>query len=196
MIGRLVFVLGLLGCAAGAETPLPGTYFVADVAMDDVLNIRAAPSADSAIIGSYSPLDMNVEVLETTPDGNWGLVGRGEGNGWVSMRFLRQQDQIAGSMPRPMICMGTEPFWTVGIYPGGDEYLTPEGRLDLIGQSETVRADGYDVVLDDPDGGEWTVSIRAGACSDGMSDRRFGWTGLVIRPDGSQLSGCCTLDSN
>jgi len=100
----------VLSATVASAQSFPWVYNVTDVAEDDRLNIRAAPDAGSAILGDYYAYAVNIEVLETTPDGSWGKVGAGGRNGWVSMRFLdRQPDDYPHEFPRPMVCSGTEP---------------------------------------------------------------------------------------
>ena len=55
-------------------------YFkVTDVRDDDVLNIRAGPSAQYDIVGRYLPRESLVEVLGVTRDQKWALVNISEG---------------------------------------------------------------------------------------------------------------------
>lgn len=180
-----------------AAQTLPEVYDVRGVAADDVLNIRARPAADAPVLGSLGPGRTGVEVIEITADGSWGRIGLPEGNGWVAMRYLQRQDWPAGQMPRPFFCAGTEPFWTLGLYPRGDEFVTPEGRADLTLVAETMAPQGVMVTLVGKDGTDWTLLAGRGACSDGMSDRAYGWAAMLFRAgaDGHALmSGCCTLD--
>lgn len=187
----------MLAAGIAAAQDLPAQYSVQGVAADDVLNVRAEPSADSAVVGELGPYRINVEVLELSPDGRWGLIGLPEGNGWVAMRYLAPQETPAGQLPLPLVCSGTEPFWTLGLYPGGSEYVTPEGRQDLTLVKNEIAAAGFLATLTDEAGGVWTMLVDDDRCSDGMSDRIYGWRGLVFRAGGAGnvvLSGCCTLD--
>jgi hypothetical protein len=93
------FFFMLFGTLASAQS-LPERYMVADVASDDVLNVRAEPAASSEIIGKLGPDTLNVEVLRTL-DG-WGYVGAGERSSWVSMRFLAPNPPAENKAPRPM----------------------------------------------------------------------------------------------
>ena len=52
LVAALVFMLS--GTFANAQL-LPERYMVTDVASDDVLNIRAEPTASSVIIGELGP---------------------------------------------------------------------------------------------------------------------------------------------
>ena len=37
----------------------------------------------------------------------------------------------AGALPRPLLCRGTEPFWSVGLRADGATLATPEGAREL-----------------------------------------------------------------
>lgn len=177
---------------------IPKAFHVMGVANDDVLNIRAAPNAGAAILGAISPFSESVEVLELSVDGAWGLVSSGEGNGWAAMRFLKPAiSQDANLIPRPMTCLGTEPFWSVSLLPRGAEFITPERRADLTVVEEAAAPRGYLARLDEGGNLKRTLFITVAACSDGMSDRRFGFAANLFTqsPDGNSiLTGCCTLD--
>lgn len=166
------------------------------VAANDVLNIRAAPSAGAAAIGAYPPTRTGIEVLALSDDGRWGLVGLPEGNGWVAMRFLAPEPVAADRIPRPLHCLGTEPFWSVHLDAGHAAYSAPGADIALTPVTEAVAPEGYLALLADGRGGTWTMLVGRGQCSDGMSDRTFGWQAQVFRAGGGNalLSGCCTLD--
>lgn len=179
-----------------AAQDLPATYAVSGVAADDVLNIRAAPSAGAPVIGSYAPTRGRVEVIALSEDGRWGRVGLPEGNGWVAMRFLVRESVAGAAIPRPLRCLGTEPFWSVQLGEGGAVYSAPGAEIALTPVTEAVAPEGYLALMADRTGGTWTMLVDRRQCSDGMSDRVFGWQALVFRAGGGNalLSGCCTLD--
>lgn len=182
------------------ERTYPAQFSVRAVAENDVLNIRAEPRADAPIIGSFGPYTQNIEVLRTTPNGAWGFVGMGERNGWVSMQFLRRQDIVdPAALPRPLLCFGNEPFWTLGFWPRGAEFVTPDGRVDVAVRSESVAPEGFRATVREGAATEREIIVARSGCTDGMTDRRYGWRALMFSsgPDGaSVLSGCCTLDGN
>jgi len=194
----VLLVLGLMAWPVLATAQqFPAQFTVAGVAADDVLNIRALPLAGSDKLGEIAPDQMNVEVVRLSDDGRWGLVGRREFSGWVAMRFLVRQEVDAGRIPRPLRCLGTEPFWSLGLLQGGEEFTTPDDSQPLSLISEAVAAGGFLAFLADPAGGVWTLTIAAQQCSDGMTDRSFGWRGVVFQQGegGNSLrNGCCTLD--
>lgn len=171
------------------------------VAAEDTLNIRSDPDGSSQIIGEYPPYAINIEVVRTSSDGKWGMVGMGERNGWVAMRYLIASDhQDPDAFPRPLTCGGTEPFWGLSIGVRGDTYtelgLDPRS-LEMI--SESTAYNGAMAVFQDRQGGTGTLIVKKAYCNDGMSDREFGWKATMFRedPDGNSLqSGCCTLEAS
>lgn len=197
---RLVVLLICFASPIAADT-FPGSFYVTDVADDDALNIRANPSAGAEVIGTFGPYRLNIEVLRLSDDGKWGLVGLGEGNGWTSMRYLARSDhQDPNAFPRPLSCFGTEPFWSLNVTVRGDEYqLMGDTRRDLTITQERVATNGaFATFLEGPTL-ERTLIVQTGYCSDGMSDREYGWRATLFNdaPDGSTVqSGCCTLDTN
>ncbi|MDO9639284.1 MAG: SH3 domain-containing protein [Pseudotabrizicola sp.] len=194
----LIGVLCLMPALAMAQT-FPASYAVSGVGAKDVLNIRSDPSAQAEIMGEIGPYDMNVEVLGLSPDGKWGKVGAREGNGWVSMAYLDlTEPEDPHTVQRPLSCFGTEPFWSVSLYPRGAEYNSPDtGAVPMGVTHEGVAAEGFLIQLEEGPSLNRTLIIRRAACSDGMSDRAFGFSTLMFTeaPDGnSALPGCCTLD--
>lgn len=197
---RLLILILLCAGPVNAET-YPGSFFVTGVANDDTLNIRSAPDASSDIIGTYGPYTLNIEVLRTSPDGKWGLVGLGERNGWTAMRFLEQSDhQDPNTFPRPLSCFGTEPFWSLNVTVRGDEYQEMgDTRRDIEMIAERTATNGAMAVFEEGPTLNRTLIVKTGYCSDGMSDREFGWQATLFNdaPDGSTVqTGCCTLDTN
>ncbi|MDP2083331.1 MAG: peptide-binding protein [Pseudotabrizicola sp.] len=177
----------------------PSSYSVKGVSANDVLNIRAEPSATADIMDEIGPYSLNIEVLNLSPDGRWGRVGLPEGNGWVSMAFLdliEPDDRYI--VQRPLSCMGTEPFWSVSLYPRGAEYNSPDtGAVPMTVTHEAVAPEGFFVQLEEGPTLNRNLVITREACSDGMSDRAFGFATRMFTeaPDGnSALQGCCTLD--
>ncbi|MFO7804140.1 MAG: SH3 domain-containing protein [Paracoccaceae bacterium] len=201
IILRALLFLALSATVASAQS-FPWVYNVTGVAEDDRLNIRAAPDGDSAILGDYYAYAVNIEVLETTPDGRWGKVGADGRNGWVAMRFLdRQPDDFPHEFPRPMVCSGTEPFWTLGGYLRGNSYSEPERtseNLTMIQQGRAGMEGAYAIFEEGPTLNHHLI-VKRGACNDGMSDRDFGWQAMLFTeaPDGNSVkSGCCSMDTN
>ncbi|MDO9527044.1 MAG: hypothetical protein Q7J57_16145, partial [Gemmobacter sp.] len=78
------------------------------------------------------------------------------------------------------------------------EENTPDaGRTNLTVTTEAVAPQGYFVTLQEGPTRTMALTITREACSDGMSDRRFGMAAALFiqSPDANRLSqGCCTLD--
>ncbi|TGD43189.1 hypothetical protein EEB11_10205 [Pseudotabrizicola sediminis] len=196
--GFLIVLLCLLPVQAMAQT-FPASYAVTGVAANDVLNIRAEPSAKAEIAGEIGPYAMNVEVLSLSPDGKWGMVGAPEGNGWVSMSYLDlTEPEDPHIVQRPLSCFGTEPFWSVSLSPRGAEYNSPDtGAVPMTVTHEAVAPQGFLLQVEEGPALNRTLVITREGCSDGMSDRAFGFSTRMFTeaPDGNAtLQGCCTLD--
>lgn len=196
----LALVLALWTAPAWAtQDAWPALHDVVGVAADDVLNLRAAPSATSEIVGTLAPDATGVEVIRPDDAHAWGLVNTGERTGWVALRFLaRAPGQWFGATPDLAACFGTEPFWSLTFAGDPDgrgdavTWSTPEGAqtgrvLSRPSSSSDRRRHGLVMAFD----GIRTASVRTEACGDGMSDRAYGLAIDVIGAD--VASGCCTL---
>jgi uncharacterized membrane protein len=198
---RLTAFLLLLPTLVTAQS-LPALHDVTGVADDDVLNVRQGPSAADAIIGTLAPDAENVEVTALNDAGTWGRVNTQERSGWASMAFLaRQPGQDADTLPVPMRCFGTEPFWSLEVTDGG---LTFDGLgMDPVETSLATRTASRGIPGRYGFAG-WGAKETAGMhgivrreeCSDGMSDRLYGLSlDLLLSSGGglSQYAGCCSL---
>lgn len=202
MIRAVLFAATLMAAlvpAAAEAQGLPVAFMVKDVATNDALNVRAEPSAAAPILGTISPDATNVEVIQISADGKWGRVSTSEGNGWVAMRYLEPMPILdPAKVPRPLTCLGTEPFWSIGLTEGGAEWMTPdEPRTDLNVSEEAVAPTGFFIRAEDGPERLFRLTISREWCSDGMSDREFGFAAklFIEAPDGNLLAaGCCTLD--
>jgi uncharacterized membrane protein len=199
MIRGLVLCAALLLPAVASAQVFPASYSVMGVGPSDTLNIRQAPSTTADIIGEIGPYAVNIEVLALSPDGRWGQIGVPEGNCWVSMAFLdRFEPEDPFVVQRPLSCIGTEPFWSVSLYPGGAEYNSPDtGAVPLRVTHEAVADRGMLIQLEEGPTLNRTLIVAREICTDGMSDRTFGFSTRMFSeaPDGnSMLHGCCTLD--
>ncbi|MFN4154427.1 MAG: COG3650 family protein [Paracoccaceae bacterium] len=193
-----IFLIAIWPTLASAQS-FPAAYSVTGVAANDVLNIRAEPSAKAGIMGEIGPYGLNIEVLELSSDGKWGKVGMPEGGGWVSMAYLDPiEPEDPHLVPRPLSCFGTEPFWSVSLYPRGAEYNSPDtGAVPMTVLHEAVASQGFLIRLEEGPTLNRTLVVAREGCSDGMSDRLYGFATRMFTeaPDGNDsLHGCCTLD--
>jgi len=182
----------------------PKAFKVTGVAENDVLNVRAGPTAQSKDLGDLQANAGPLEILAMDETGEWGRLNWQEGDGWVAMSYLEKISLPTlgnTSLPMDLKCFGTEPFWSMSF--NSAETL----RLSLHPDSDT-RANVKSIVtstnyIDYPvavtaetDELHITVVIKPAACNDGMSDRNYGWEAdvLTTRRDTTVLvSGCCSL---
>ncbi len=199
----LLIILTLLLIPLSAQAQrliLPDVFTVTGFAANDTLNVRREPSGTSADIGDLA-LNELVEVIALSSDGQWGQIIWQEGNGWIAMRFLTPSPlpHLRDSeMPMRLSCAGTEPFWTALIWPDQTfEFIdysgaAQESRVRPITQSTTaIGMQPYSFAFI---AGEFTGLLDRAECSDGMSDRTYGWQLRIINPslNGLELrSGCC-----
>lgn len=192
----------LLPFSASAQD-LPTLHDVTGVAADDVLNIRAEPSAAADLVGTLAHNARNVELIRKNLSGKWGLVNTGESSGWVATRYLAPQDSGDYILSRRLTCLGTEPFWSLNITQGGTANLsTPDGapmqfNAGLV-QSAIARLGRFSV-RGGSDSGSFTAVIRAESCADGMSEAEFGLEADVLIDGGGDVvhyTGCCSLRGN
>ncbi len=198
MIRVLVFaaslVVGLSQACLAFE--FPALYRVIDVASDDVLNVRVAPTVQSDIIGGLLHNETGIEVVGVSEGGDWGRVNVGEWSGWTAMRFLQRSDRP--TRPLRAECFGTEPFWGLSL-DATHVFREPEqGSQPYRATAELSAANNTNslAILGHSPNGQMTAIVDARQCSDGMSDRLFGLSiGLVLTSGNSPrfLSGCCSL---
>jgi uncharacterized membrane protein len=189
MLKAAMLLTAMLASAAPVTAGEITYYEVTGVAADDVLNIRKSPSAKSDKVGEYSPRDSGIYIVRR--EGNWALVGRGEAekpDGWVNTRYLKET-VAAKRVILPLICFGTEPFWSIGFESETQAlYSDPETPEASYAMNEVSRT-GRDAAI--RFGGKGRAAISAASCNDGMSDNRFAYSVRVTMPGGRALEGCC-----
>lgn len=130
-----------------------------------------------------------------------------DANGWVAMRFLVPETPpgFAGTeVPQGLTCLGTEPFWDLELVAGGrlrfSAVDTEDVSLPLVAATAAVaRIHRFALIAGDGKRRATAVLGRYETCSDGMSDRDFGWRiDLVlegVHGDGavSAYEGCCMV---
>lgn len=68
---------------------------------------------------------------------------------------------------------GTEPFWNVNVEGNTLTYTTPEDQAGVVMQGERRSVeDGVEINGSD-DGKSFALTVKAGTCSDGMSDKQY-----------------------
>lgn len=185
---------------------LPELFDVDRVEPDDVLNVRALPSSDGALVGSLAPDATDVEVVAVDATGTWGYVNgvAEDGGGWVSMAFLRQQDSVwdGGNLPPSIICLGAEPFWGFELDGRTLQFHAPENSTELdidevhIPSGFASAAPHRLVDASNAEGQRALVSVSPAVCNDGSSDDVLGLSVSVHYTSGSEqvvYGGCCSI---
>lgn len=184
---------------ATQEYQLPTLFDVTGVAANDRLNIRERPDAGAAVIGTLPPDAKGVEVMAER--NGWAQVNSGERAGWVNARYLAYRSDVwqDGKLPATLNCLGTEPFWSLRQVGQTMVYETPEGARQM--DRRAVLDQGFPspvrgVIAGDAQG-RLTLAIQPAQCSDGMSDRVYGLSALLIFDGAGQASrmqtGCCRI---
>ncbi len=112
--------------------------------------------------------------------------------------FLLGSLTVSGAEEQPLICFGTEPFWSLELTePGTARFSTPDSApTGYLGAASTLAPRKETVWRGRPaaaDGGELVAFLREGPCSDGMSDAVHPSSVNVSLPDGRHLGGCCRV---
>jgi uncharacterized membrane protein len=119
----------------------------------------------------------------------------------VSLAFLERRYLGEAGMAPGMRCIGTEPFWSISFGEGQATWSAPgmERRFAVASDRSVLTSEarlyGW---AETGDGATLAGTILAAACSDGMSERPWGWTTGIVRRTGggvALLSGCCTLSA-
>jgi uncharacterized membrane protein len=200
MFRLLAAICVTLWCLPAMAQDFPALYQVRGVPAGDVLNIRAEPSAQAEILGSFAPNQTGIEVMAITADGRWALLNVGEGQGWAATRFLvRTKQDSWQDGTQQLRCFGTEPFWQLTAFlPGHQaEYFTPDnGGVNLVTDAGALPRTQFPPTLAIPFSGahEGMAVLMADACFDGMSDRSYAISALLyFRGQTQGQSGCCSL---
>ena len=84
---------------------------------------------------------------------------------------------------------GTEPFWTLAIAAGEGVWTTPDNQPGTRFAVQRFAGNNGLGFSGELDGRPLTATLTPGACSDGMSDRRFPFV-ATIALGGETLQGC------
>ena len=92
---------------------------------------------------------------------------------------------------QPISARGTEPFWAVEITDGTKFKLTRPDHHDLTAEAPgaAMSPDGATWVAKGAKGEQLTVTLKMGACSDGMSDLKYPMSAEVVLVN-ETLKGC------
>lgn len=111
----LVLLLACLGSEPARAFDEERTYRVVAVEQDDVLNIRAGPSAGYPIVGEIPPSGRGVRL--TGPCRSWCPISYNGASGWVNARYLAIEPAVAPFVERrpgaPLPRSLSDAYWRV-----------------------------------------------------------------------------------
>ena len=90
---------------------------------------------------------------------------------------------------------GTEPFWGGKVQGFTLTYTTPESIEGTAIEVERFAGRGGVSYSGELAGSRFDMTITAGRCSDGMSDRTYPYT-ATLQVGGEQRNGCAWTDDN
>ena len=202
-LALLLIAVVLPAAAQDVERDLPALHEVTGVASDDVLNVRAGPSASAPTLFTLAPGQREVEVVRVAQDGSgrdWGLVSGGERSGWASMRFLSRTTPEDLPWLPSLMCFGTEPFWSFALDRTNDALFEGMGGdADAVRLASRTRSRNDRRAFSFTGAGAFGPAsgvVRREQCGDGMSDREFGFAIdlMMSTPGGTDhVSGCCRV---
>jgi len=177
---------------APASTGAP-ELVVIDVAPNDVLNIRAEPNANAAIVGTLAPDTGGIRATaQSTQSLDWIHIAAGGVEGWANANFLGYATPFA-PLPVRLTCSGTEPFWGVELsYTRGDvtyAFRDEDFTAGFSAPGAPLNRAGIWVMTRFDDDADFLV-LEAETCSDGMSETQYDYA-LLAKLDGNLLGGCC-----
>jgi uncharacterized membrane protein len=190
-----------------ALSPDPGmTYAVKDVAANDQLNVRSQPGTQADTVVRLAPDARGILVTgRRMAEGNsvwWEVITQGGpgSTGWVNHRYLAAEaGGDPGEASYPLLCAGTEPFWSLRLDDRQAVYSDPETEAVMMNASDWIRSRNSPAVLairlqgkDGAPAGNGHAAIQRSSCSDGMSDFDYPFWVTVILPDQTVLDGCCS----
>lgn len=205
-MGRWVYLVCVACLLNAMPAPVwasdyPALFHVVDVAADDRLNIRAAPSSDAAVIGALAPDAAYVQIEAQDATGRWAQVSAGEaGMGWVFARYLQAVPGATFPDWPYLQCSGSEALWSSrfadgqGViyrdgYDGMGRHL-PSGPIKSAHDNPRAKA----IMATD---GSLHVSamVQRGRCQSTMVDTFTGIEAVVFVTGEQQQMyyGCCRL---
>lgn len=189
---------GIVGAAqAQPSEPEPGLlYRVVGIARDAVLPLLQQPDDESEIIGElrWNARDVVLSGASTQVDGReWHQVVHDGSYAWTEAVHLDPQDQ-ARAEDYPLQCLGTEPFWSVGINRESAVFEAPDVAQTTWTASDWLPARGligrYMIRLGSGYGTGYIAILRQ-TCSDGMSEISYPFETIMITPGQAVRGGCC-----
>lgn len=189
----MIASLALTNACAQAQDDDAAMLVVFGVDANDVLNVRAEPDADAALLGTLMPNASGINVIAQSTDTlDWILIESNGLQGWVNASYLGYANSYE-PLPIRLHCSGTEPFWGLELsYSRADvRFAFSEEEFSTGFSPPTSPANRANLWLRSRfDSENEFLLLEAEACSDGMSERSYRYS-LLARLEGNLLAGCC-----
>lgn len=95
----------------------------------------------------------------------------------------------AAGFPAALQALGNEPFWSVQVDGSRLHWSSPDKPDGLSAEVQRREQDGVLTLTGSLEGKPVTLEVRAGQCSDGMSDTVYPWQASWRQGD-TTLGGC------
>lgn len=184
----MIFGLSLVPAAAQQEL-----FDVVGVAARNVLVVRRTPSPQGETIGALSPQAVGIVVMQR--DGDWAQVKLDErALGWVPARNLRRAAVISG-VPARLVCRGTEPSWALTVVDRDATFEMfqddPQREASKVSRRRTSRNNATITAFSFGFHGRDRAVLRHSRVCDSATGDVAEFDAVVMRRDGTLLSGCC-----
>lgn len=196
MIKRtLIVVASFVATSACAQDQDEDAPMLAVIGVDasDVLNVRAEPDPNAALLGSLAPNATGISVTAQSPETlDWVFIESNGLQGWVNASYLAYANSFE-PLPIRLHCSGTEPFWGLELsYSRADIRFAFSDEAFSAGFSPPASpANRTNIWLRTRfDLESEFLLLEAESCSDGMSDRIYPYS-LFAKLGENLLGGCC-----
>jgi uncharacterized membrane protein len=190
----LIAICAFLFAAAAAQADV--SYSVFGVRPGDTLNMRVAPNPAAPVVQTIPHDAEGIALTGKTARGDWTEVTFRRKRGWVNARYLGLGSPGRYQLPAHLECSGTEPFWSVSLMPGlaRADMMFAEKRFFFRltrAQQAMNRSEIWMLRGAGQPSGELSLIVRNETCSDGMSDRRYPYSSVVMISGLDMVAGCC-----
>lgn len=192
---------------------------VANVANNDVLNVRAAPANTAAISGSLAHNE--ADLIKLAEKNGWVKIRTGKLEGWVYSKYVTadmKTPAIAETFGKELTCFGGEPHWYLttagetvryGLYGEQDRFVLHSALRKGLNNntiwhttfgsqrlgSSRLDDNGLDANgLNDKKFTNRTMTLiieKTNTCTDDMSDTTYLFRAMIIDSKQQLVSGCC-----
>lgn len=139
--------------------------------------MKSAIATLSLLLVACTPKQQPVPEAVTTPADKPSPVATDATPTVVTPMAKRAAGQESVEPLQIFRAFGTEPFWNLNVVDTALTFTTPDDPTGVVLQGERHLVEGgLDIIGISPAGNEFTLRMRMGDCSDGMSDNHYAMT--------------------